>query len=97
MQSPPQQDQRPSINGILCAVGLLFFVLILRLFYLQIITSADYARESEENRIAQRRVKAPRGLIFDRYRKIGAGQRRTTGEGKHRRPDRQSFEDVHWY
>ncbi len=75
MQSPPQQDRRPSINGILCAIGLLFFVLILRLFYLQITTSADYARESEENRIAQKRVKAPRGLIFDRDGRILARNR----------------------
>ena len=38
-------------------------------------TSADYARESEENRIAQRRVKAPRGLIYDRDGRILARTR----------------------
>jgi penicillin-binding protein 2 len=75
MESSPQQDQRPSINGILIIIALLFAVLILRLFYLQVTTSADYARESEENRIAQKRVKAPRGLIFDRRGRVLARNR----------------------
>lgn len=75
MELPPQQDQRPSINGLLGVVALLFAILILRLFYLQVTTSADYARESEENRIAQKRVKAPRGLIFDRHGRVLARNR----------------------
>ena len=66
MEHLPQQDQRPQINGLLWVVALLFAVLVLRLFYLQVTTSDDYARESEENRIAQKRIKAPRGLILDR-------------------------------
>ena len=75
MELPPQQNQRPSINGTLGVVALLFAILILRLFYLQVTTSADYARESEENRIAQKRVKAPRGLIFDRRGRVLARNR----------------------
>lgn len=75
MEHLPQQDQRPQINGLLGAVALLFAVLVLRLFYLQITTSADYARESEENRIAQKRIKAPRGLIYDRAGRILARNR----------------------
>ena len=75
MQHQLQQDQRPPINSLLVPIVLLFAVLVLRLFYLQVITSADYARESEENRIAQRRVKAPRGLIYDRDGRILARTR----------------------
>ena len=75
MQHQLQQDQRPPLNRLLVPVVLLFAVLVLRLFYLQVITSADYARESEENRIAQRRVKAPRGLIYDRDGRILARTR----------------------
>ena len=63
MEYLPQQDQRPQINGLLWVVALLFAVLVLRLFYLQVTTSDDYARESEQNRIAQKRIKAPRGVI----------------------------------
>ena len=75
MQHQLQQDQRPPINSFLVPIVLLFAILVLRLFYLQVITSADYARESEENRIAQRRVKAPRGLIYDRDGRILARTR----------------------
>ena len=75
MQHRLQQDQRPPFNSLLVPIVLLFAVLVLRLFYLQVITSADYARESEENRIAQRRVKAPRGLIYDRDGRILARTR----------------------
>ena len=56
------------------ALGL-FSLLALRLFYLQITTSADYARESEENCIAQKRIKAPRGIIRDRHGRILARNR----------------------
>ena len=75
MQHQLQQDQRPPLNSLLAPVVLLFAILVLRLLYLQVITSADYARESEENRIAQRRVKAPRGLIYDRDGRILARTR----------------------
>ena len=75
MESPQRQDQRPSINGLFGIVALLFIVLILRLFYLQITASADYARKSENNRITQKRVKAPRGLIVDRDGRILARNR----------------------
>ena len=66
MQHPLPQDERLPLKLLLAPIILLFAILLLRLFYLQVVTSADYARESEENRIAQRRVKAPRGLIYDR-------------------------------
>ncbi len=65
MEWHTRQDQRPSANGLFAIVGVLFLVLTLRLFYLQVTTSDDYERESEANRIAQKRVKAPRGLIVD--------------------------------
>ena len=43
--------------------------------YLQVTTSDDYARESDENRIAQKRIKAPRGLIYDRDGRVLARNR----------------------
>ena len=75
MEHLPQQDQRPQINGLLSVVALLFAILVLRLLYLQVTTSADYARESEENRIAPKRIKAPRGLIYDRDGRVLARNR----------------------
>ncbi len=75
MEPPHTRGQRPSINGLFGIVVLLFSILILRLFYLQVTTSANYTRESEDNRIAQKRVKAPRGLIVDRNGHIVARNR----------------------
>ena len=63
MESVTRNDQSRRIKGLLGAVSILFSILALRLFYLQITTSADYDRESEHNRIYQKRIKAPRGFI----------------------------------
>ena len=46
------------LRGLLVVVCLLFVVLFLRLFQLQIAAGEDYARESENNRINPKRVKA---------------------------------------
>ncbi len=51
------------MRGLLGGGFALFAILVLRLFYLQITASADYERESEDNRIHHKRIKAPRGLI----------------------------------
>lgn len=45
---------------------LLFLMLILRLWQLQILQGTDYRRLSEENRLRIVRVAAPRGIIYDR-------------------------------
>lgn len=62
-------------RGLMVLAGLLFAVLFLRLFHLQITTGDDYVKESEDNRIAQRRLKAPRGLVFDRHGEVLARNR----------------------
>lgn len=69
------EDWAGKMRGLMACVGLLFAVLLLRLFYLQITTAADYAKESEDNRIAQKRIKAPRGLILDRDGEVLARNR----------------------
>jgi penicillin-binding protein 2 len=63
------------LRGLLVVVSLLFAVLFLRLFQLQIAATADYARESEKNRINPKRVKATRGRILDRNGYILASNR----------------------
>lgn len=47
-------------------VGLIAGILILRLFYLQVISFAYYRQVSDENRVRLVSVPAPRGLIWDR-------------------------------
>lgn len=68
-----RRKNRPSFRGhglygfiplvILCIV---FALLSMRLFTLQIVRSSYYARLSDENRIRKNIISAPRGIIFDR-------------------------------
>ncbi|MHB8835853.1 MAG: penicillin-binding protein 2 [Candidatus Methylomirabilia bacterium] len=48
-------------------VALVFSLLVLRLYYLQIVRGRHYSRLAEENRISLIRVRAPRGIVFDRH------------------------------
>ena len=61
-----QEDWTHRLRGLLVLVSILFSILLLRLFHLQIATFAVYHRESEENRITHKTVRAPRGRIVDR-------------------------------
>ncbi len=69
------EDWARKLRGLMVLAGLLFAILLLRLFHLQITTADDYAKESEDNRIARRRLKAPRGLILDRDGEVLARNR----------------------
>jgi len=48
-------------------VTLVFSLLVLRLYYLQIVRGRHFSRLAEENRISLIRVRAPRGIVFDRH------------------------------
>ena len=48
------------------AVALLFTLLVGRLWQLQVVQGAYYLRVSEENRLRDLRLPAPRGILFDR-------------------------------
>jgi penicillin-binding protein 2 len=48
-------------------VTLVFGLLVMRLYYLQIVRGQHYSRLAEENRISLIRVRAPRGIVFDRH------------------------------
>ncbi|MBT3345233.1 MAG: penicillin-binding protein 2 [Gemmatimonadetes bacterium] len=69
------EDWGRRLRGLLVGVVLLFAVLFLRLFHLQITTADDYAKESADNIYSKRRVKAPRGLILDRDGEVLARNR----------------------
>ncbi len=55
----------------------LFFILIAQLFNLQIIQYIKYYKEADKNRIRMVYIDAPRGLIYDRYGRIIAGNKNT--------------------
>jgi penicillin-binding protein 2 len=48
-------------------VTLFFGLLVLRLYYLQIVRGRYFTRLAEETRISLIRVRAPRGIVFDRH------------------------------
>ena len=52
--------------GVMYCVVAAFAILVVRLFYLQIIEGHEYRRLSENNSIRLQSVDAPRGLILDR-------------------------------
>jgi penicillin-binding protein 2 len=53
------------IGVILCTLAV-FAVLMIRLFFLQVIKGGEYRRLSENNSIRLQAIDAPRGMIFDR-------------------------------
>jgi penicillin-binding protein 2 len=53
------------IAGVILCIVAAFAILIIRLFYLQILEGDEYRRLSENNSIRLQSVDAPRGLIFD--------------------------------
>ena len=48
------------------ALAITMFLLVSRLWWLQIFQGDTFRRYSEENRLKRVKVKAPRGMMFDR-------------------------------
>jgi penicillin-binding protein 2 len=76
------EGYQPPLSGLILlqiCIGVLFFVLITRLWYLQIQRGEEFARLSLENRLRQERIFAPRGRIMDSAGKIVADNRTACG------------------
>lgn len=61
------QDRFRYLYGILIVMASILF---LRLWYLQILKGEDFKRDAEENRLKKIKIEAPRGMVFDRDRRI---------------------------
>jgi len=61
------QDRFRYLYGILIVMASILF---LRLWYLQILRGEDFKRDAEENRLKKIKIEAPRGMVFDRDRRI---------------------------
>ena len=62
------EGYQPPKSGLLllqCLVGLLFFIFVIRFWYLQIHRGADFAQQAQANHLRQESVYASRGLIRD--------------------------------
>lgn len=62
----------PVFTALVAAV---FGLLLLRLYYLQIVRGEHFRRLAEENRISLIRLRSPRGIVFDRYGNVLASNR----------------------
>jgi penicillin-binding protein 2 len=69
-QTPDSDWYKRRIIGLICFVIPGLAILLLRLFYLQIIEGENYRRLSENNCIRLQNIDPPRGLIFDREGQI---------------------------
>jgi penicillin-binding protein 2 len=67
-----------------------FGLLALRLYYLQIVRGTHYRRLAEENRISLIRVRAPRGIVYDRHGNVLATNRPSFSVGI----DLQAVRDI---
>ncbi len=67
---PPAQALTPRIRTAVLCVAVSFLVLLLRLWYLQILEGDRYFALSTNNRLRVRPVEAPRGFILDRNGEI---------------------------
>lgn len=57
------------VNVALSICCFVFFIIILRLWYLQILRGDYFREQSENNRLSTVYIPAPRGIIFDRHGK----------------------------
>ena len=70
MDSEGYQPPRGGAILLQVLVGLLFFVLVVRFWYLQVHRGEEFARQAQENRLRLERIFAPRGRILDDSGKV---------------------------
>ncbi|ABB31170.1 penicillin-binding protein 2 [Geobacter metallireducens RCH3] len=66
IRQPNDPRKQKQIIILSCFVAALFFLLLTRLWYLQIVKAEDFQNKSESNRLRLVPVAASRGTIFDR-------------------------------
>lgn len=65
LNAPDSDWYRGRLAGAVFAIFVAFFILFIRLFFLQIVEGEEYRRLSENNCIRLQTIDSPRGLIFD--------------------------------
>ncbi len=64
------QKSFPNIQGrtfvLICAIGILFACIIIRLFRLQVVNGEEYFRRSQANFVQTRKISHSRGEVYDR-------------------------------
>lgn len=70
MREIDKEERSPRFIAFLIGVGIVFLLLIARLFFLQILNATIYEAKALKNRIRTNIVKATRGEIYDREGKL---------------------------
>ena len=73
---PRPRLTRAAVLGLVAAI--LFGILVVRLWSLQVVTGDEYLAEAKANRTLEFRVRAPRGEILDRNGEVLVGNRART-------------------
>ncbi len=79
VESESYQPPRGGVILLQVLVGLMFFVLVTRFWYLQVHCGAEFTRQAQENRLRIERIFAPRGRILDDKGKVLADNRTAYG------------------
>lgn len=79
VESESYQPPRGGVILLQVLVGLMFFVLVTRFWYLQVHRGAEFTRQAQENRLRIERIFAPRGRILDDKGKVLADNRTAYG------------------
>ncbi|MBN2232938.1 MAG: penicillin-binding protein 2 [Deltaproteobacteria bacterium] len=69
-QQTKQEQLEKNVRIILAVICLAALALVARLWYLQVIRGGDYNLQAQNNRIRVRRMRALRGLVYDRHRRL---------------------------
>ncbi len=71
---PPSKENQTGdrLRLLYFCIGVLFFIIVLRLWYIQILKGDFYSKLAKKNRIRFEEIYAPRGLIRDRRGRIVA-------------------------
>ncbi len=69
-QNEQLQQYQDRFRYLYVAVAIALSLLFLRLWYLQLFKGAEFKQFAEENRLKKIKIDAPRGMVFDRNRKL---------------------------
>jgi penicillin-binding protein 2 len=67
LQTIPEDWYKQRVSGAFICVVVAFLVLLMRLYYLQVVEGPDFRKQSQNNWFRVQSVSPMRGLIFDRH------------------------------
>lgn len=75
IHAPDKQEIEPRMLVFIGALGTALLILLIKLWFIQVVMSNDFVSMAERSRQSTRETLAPRGLIYDRQKRLIAGVR----------------------